>query len=301
MKNDCLNEGYIMDTYFVVLHYVNIQETINCIQSIKNLNSKKHIIIVDNGSNNGTGEKLKEKYSDDNDVIVILSNDNLGFAKGNNLGLQQIKNKKNSIVIVCNSDVLFEQNDICERVIDIYRRTRFSVLGPDVTSHDKKIHENPTICEISDAHSLRNHLIRFKFENAMNMIGLTLLSRAFNKILSKILIKKRLKFDYRKEYNSKIHNIKLHGSCLIFSPLFFERLNGFFEGTFLFEEENILSDMCRRKGLLMVYSPNVSVVHLGSRSYKKKYKNGNMRFKNYVKNCIISLNNYSIYLERNEL
>ena len=299
MKNDYKSNGVTMNIYFVVLHYIVIQETINCVESIKNIknhNSKKHIIVVDNGSNNGTGDKLKEKYSEDREVTVVLSNDNLGFAKGNNLGLKQIEDKKKSIVFVCNSDVLFGQEDICERVIEIYRRTGFSVLGPDVTSQDKVIHENPTICEISDPQSLRTQLRRFKFENAMNIIGLTLLSRVFNKILNK----KTLKLDYQKECNSKDYNIKLHGSCLVFSPVFFENFEGFFEGTFLFQEENILSDMCRRKGLLMVYSPKVRVVHLGSRSYKRKFKNGNKRFKNYVENCLSSLKNYSAYLERNE-
>ena len=116
--------------------------------------------------------------------------------------------------------------------------------------------------------------------------------------MNKLYNKKTIKFDYKKACNSIERNIKLHGSCLVFSPLFFEKHKGFFEGTFLFQEENVLSDMCRRKGDKMIYSPEIRVVHLGSRSYKKEYKNGNKRFKNYVKNCLLSLKNYSDWLNK---
>ena len=50
-----------------------LDETIKCCDSILNkVEGKKHIIIVDNGSNNGSGIKLQEKYQDCKNVTIIL-------------------------------------------------------------------------------------------------------------------------------------------------------------------------------------------------------------------------------------
>ena len=47
---------------------------------------KFHIVIVDNGSANETGLKLKEQYADNSNITVLINKENLGFAKGNNVG-----------------------------------------------------------------------------------------------------------------------------------------------------------------------------------------------------------------------
>ena len=55
---------------FIILHYKNIKDTIECIDSIKNIktNKKVTIIIVDNNSlNQDEVEKLKN-YT--NDIII---------------------------------------------------------------------------------------------------------------------------------------------------------------------------------------------------------------------------------------
>lgn len=46
---------------FIILHYKNLQDTLECVNSIKkNILEKSYkIIIVDNGSLDGTTEKLK--------------------------------------------------------------------------------------------------------------------------------------------------------------------------------------------------------------------------------------------------
>lgn len=61
---------------FVVLHYQNLDVTQKCVNFLLKLNGEnKHIIIVDNGSPNGTGKILEEKYVLDSNITVILSQD----------------------------------------------------------------------------------------------------------------------------------------------------------------------------------------------------------------------------------
>ena len=72
---------------FVILHYMALEETIQCVESIRNnIDGDKKIVIVDNFSPNGTFKDLKVRYEKEPDVEVLETGSNLGFAKGNNFG-----------------------------------------------------------------------------------------------------------------------------------------------------------------------------------------------------------------------
>ena len=70
-------------------------------------------------------------------------------------------------------------------------------------------------------------------------------------------------------YNERNHeislhrslNVALHGSCLIFSPKYFEHFRGFNNKTFLYNEENIIFQEIRAKNGIMVYNPNLVIYH----------------------------------------
>ena len=48
---------------YVILHYKNIDDTIKCVESLKNTaDYSSRYIIVDNGSGDGSGEKLRQLY-----------------------------------------------------------------------------------------------------------------------------------------------------------------------------------------------------------------------------------------------
>jgi GT2 family glycosyltransferase len=78
---------------FVILHYLAKEETINCVSSIKEKVGTEDylIVIVDNASSNGSGNELLEKYENDSKVKVLINRENLGFAKGMNVGFQYLK------------------------------------------------------------------------------------------------------------------------------------------------------------------------------------------------------------------
>ena len=76
---------------FVVLHYKVFEETRKCILSLLKLQGDKRIVIVDNHSPNNSGRKLVEEYKNMPEVKVIITQYNLGFACGNNIGYQFAK------------------------------------------------------------------------------------------------------------------------------------------------------------------------------------------------------------------
>ena len=53
---------------FIILHYLTIEDTIACVNSIKSLEincEQVSIVIVDNASSNGTGKVISEKYKNE--------------------------------------------------------------------------------------------------------------------------------------------------------------------------------------------------------------------------------------------
>lgn len=103
-----------------------------------------HIVIVDNGSGNGSEEWLVEHFIDEKRVRVIASGENLGFARGNNLGIRYAREHYDpDLIVAANSDILFEQPDFCERLFEIYDRKPYAILGADVVDATRTQHFNP--------------------------------------------------------------------------------------------------------------------------------------------------------------
>ena len=79
---------------FVILHYKNINDTVECLESIKKINNQEQIkiIIVDNNTLNEEEHELLKEYTED----IILLKDNLGFAKANNEGAKYAMHNQKS-------------------------------------------------------------------------------------------------------------------------------------------------------------------------------------------------------------
>jgi len=65
--------------------------------------------------------------------------------------------------------------------------------------------------------------------------------------------------------------VLLHGCCLVFSRDFFKVYDGFWEGTFLYAEEEILYYLAAKSGLRMLYSPEVTCIHKEAVTTRKLY------------------------------
>lgn len=244
---------------FVILHYMAIQDTIECIESFKNLSSDLDysLIIVDNCSPDQSGNKLREIYVDETKIHIILNRENAGFAKGNNVGIQFAREKLNADFIVCiNNDTEMIQSDFLEKVFAEYSYSKFWVLGPMILTKDGKYVSNPLAGFIRNKYEVENALKLKKKELFYTKLGIDGLQTAWRKV----------KFHLTKHSDKQLPiyrkvNVALHGSCLVFSPKFFEYFSGFDERTFLYSEENILYTQVMAKEGIMVYSPQIFIYH----------------------------------------
>ena len=112
---------------FIILHYMALEETIACVESIlNNVLGEKKIVVVDNASPNGSIVGLREKYEKHPDVDVLETGDNLGFAKGNNFGYKfAVEKYSPSFIVVMNNDMEITQKEFISGIYRSYEEYQY--------------------------------------------------------------------------------------------------------------------------------------------------------------------------------
>lgn len=92
-----------MNTYVIILNWKGWQDTIKCIDSLKMLAQRPHIVVVDNASGDESTVRIRTAHPD---VHLIESSQNLGFAGGNNLGIRYALEHGAKYVWLLNNDTV---------------------------------------------------------------------------------------------------------------------------------------------------------------------------------------------------
>lgn len=246
-----------MKIAYVVLHYLATKDTIECVESIKNnIKSKAHesfIVVVDNGSLNGSYADLETAFQNYSKVKLIKSEKNIGFAKGNNLGYQYAKYQIDAdFIVLLNNDTIVHQPDFSDIIVKKYKEKRFTVLGPDIVTASG-YHQNPGNKQKWELKELSIFRMKKRIRLLLNYFHL---DATISKIIGQI------KDVYRVEtLSGDVENTILHGACLIFSPLYIKRFEGLHDETFLYMEEDILKLYADFYGFLMLYSSELQIYH----------------------------------------
>ena len=88
----------------VVLNYRGVADTIACVESLAELNVPVRVIVVDNGSADGSAQRLAATPG----VELISNESNLGFAGGNNVAIERLLDEGAEFVWVLNNDTVVE-------------------------------------------------------------------------------------------------------------------------------------------------------------------------------------------------
>ncbi len=103
-----------MTTAIIILNYNSSEETIECIKSLKKVdtqNSDLKIIVVDNHSREEEVEKLKKFLKSEKHPIHTICNDkNLGYSGGNNTGISFALKNGADYILVLNNDTIVDKN-----------------------------------------------------------------------------------------------------------------------------------------------------------------------------------------------
>lgn len=244
---------------YVVLHYKNAAVTLKCLShllQIKSVNSV--IVVIDNYSQNNSLNEIKAEIKRD-DVVYIENGENLGFARGNNVGYTYAKNKLGAnLMVVMNNDIMIEDCDFEKKLmLDIYDN-QYSIIAPDIINGDGD-YQNP---------------FRSKPLSVIKLLRSTLSQTIYSLLLKFGFLPKWL----AKKYSAKslaiqhpnddiVKNIVPHGACVIFTPKYVQSENfAFAPITFFYGEEDILYEYAKYKGLEIAYFKNLRVHHLERQS-----------------------------------
>ena len=118
----------------VILNYLNYWDTIECVESALRIDYKdKEIVIVDNGSSNESFERLNKEFKSNHHIFILQSKKNVGFAKGNNIGIKFSRCQlKADYILVVNNDVVFRDWTILKKMIN-HDRSNIGIIGCDIS------------------------------------------------------------------------------------------------------------------------------------------------------------------------
>jgi len=226
-----------MDISIIILNYKTKGLVKNCIRSIQNSDISSldyEIIVVDNGSNDGIADMIKENF---NSVRFIQSGNNLGMGAGNNLG---IKNARGKYVAVINPDIMASIDELKKMYYFMEDNMQIGLVGPQLINPDN---------------SLQYTCCRFP-SFSIPIYRRTPLSRVN-------YIKKRIDLYLTKDqdYNMARKTDWIFGACLFIRRKALDRVGLFDERFFLGFED---TDLCRRMwsaNYEVWYYPESKLIH----------------------------------------
>ncbi|AGF54982.1 GT2 family glycosyltransferase [Clostridium saccharoperbutylacetonicum] len=258
-----------MDNVVIILNYNDYRTTCNLINKIKNYLEIDKIVVIDNKSTNDSLKILKKYISEK--IHVIESEDNKGYAYGNNVGIRYAIQKFNTeYITIANPDVIFENSTIREM-------KKFLKQNLDVAAVNTKIKN-----------------IKGQYEPGGTNIPTIKEDFKSMFLLNEIFKKKEIN-NFNEEYvNYQI----LFGCFFMIRSKVIEQIGMFDERTFLFGEERILGYKIKSIGMRQVTLNNLECIHEHSKSINKNISNLASKYKILYDSRLIY---YKEYLNINKL
>lgn len=214
--------------FIIILNWNNYLDTRECIESVqKSTFCQFQIILVDNGSNDGSLEKLQKEYRN---CIFLANENNLGYAGGNNIGLNYALKNKGDLVLILNNDTVVDIKAIKYLADLALSSPKIGMVGPMLLYYS-----DPKKIQAIGGGDVNFLQACFKGN--------------FNNQTDKGQFKKPLKVNY------------LNGACMLIKKEIIESVGYFDENFFLYGEE---TDLCKRatnRGWELYIEPKAKVWH----------------------------------------
>ena len=125
----------IAKIFVIIVTYKGHQWYERCFASLRDSEYPVQTIVIDNASNDGTVEYIREHFPE---IYLIESNENLGFGRANNIGMRYALDHDCDYVFLLNQDAWIEPNSISELVKIHHQYPEYGVLSPMHVTADKK-------------------------------------------------------------------------------------------------------------------------------------------------------------------
>jgi GT2 family glycosyltransferase len=231
------------DLSIIIVNWNTKECLLDCIASIfqKGGAGKAEIIIVDNGSRDGSENKVKEAFP----AIRLIQNDqNLGFAKAVNQGLRKASGR---YALLLNPDAQVKEGAIEQLVSFMDAFPNAGVAGVQLLNPDG---------------SKQNSIANFP----------SLATELLNKSLLRRMFPKRFP-GKQKNYIGPIEVDSVIGACMIVRREAIDQVGLLDEDYFLFLEETDWCYRMKKAGWKVYYVPQAEIYHFQGKSAEKDKKN----------------------------
>lgn len=211
----------------VLLNYNSSDRTISHISLLNSFNLFSSIIVVDNCSNSDERKKIIEA-KENNNFNLILSEKNLGYGGGNNLGLRYLYEKKYKYVLLLNSDTAITKKTIIDYIKFLDTHSQCAMVASTM------IERGNVKRNFFDFPNLKNSFFdSITIERRKNTPNLLSNGIEEKKKLFKTLSKK---CHSAKFYDNYLTADFIHESATLYRLDAFHKINFFDEDFFLYEE-----------------------------------------------------------------
>jgi GT2 family glycosyltransferase len=118
----------------IVVTHNNQDDIIECINSVLHQNYPNfEVIIIDNASTDRTVKRIRENFGNNERVRLLDSQENTGYAHGNNLGFQQ---STGEMIVILNPDLTVDNAWLTVLVECYCRRENAGIVGSSILLFD---------------------------------------------------------------------------------------------------------------------------------------------------------------------
>ena len=235
----------------IVVSYNTRDMTLRCLDAVfTEIGSlSAEVIVVDNASSDDSAEAIRQRFPD---ARVIVTENNLGFARGNNVGMSQARGR---YFLLINSDAFVQSGSIGEMMGYLNSHPEMALVGPMLMNADGTLQRSCYRYPTPGRAWAENLWISaaFGLEHALG--------------------------DYRKWPHDQTREVDwVIGACLMVRREVYRQIGGFDERFFMYAEETDWQLRMRKAGWKIGFTPAARVIHLGGISGKGEQKLINRHF-----------------------
>ncbi|MEM9117984.1 MAG: glycosyltransferase family 2 protein [Cyanobacteria bacterium P01_F01_bin.56] len=221
----------------VIVNYNGGTVILDCLASIfQHLDSvKTDVIVVDNASQDGSPDGIERKFPQ---VQLLRQSENLGFGAANNMGVKQALGR---YLFLLNSDTLIQQNIMPVLLNKLESAVDIGIVGPQLLNPDGSF-QLSTAYEIGLWGEWRTLQVVRKYRQPANRPALA------------------------RQYDTDQSVDIVVGAAMLMRRSHFRQIGGFDETFFMYFEESDLCQRFRDAGYRVLYTPDVSLIHIGGYS-----------------------------------
>ncbi len=116
--------------YVIILNYNGMRYLDACLSSLERQTYPNYkIVVFDNASTDGSADFIKKYFSN---IVLIQSETNHGFAKGNNIAIKYVLSQKADYAFLLNNDTTMERN-LLEKLVSTFESdSSVGIVGPKI-------------------------------------------------------------------------------------------------------------------------------------------------------------------------